>query len=78
MLKSDLEKRARIFEMVSDYVKAKPVENFVPGETWIRYAGRVFDAEEYVTLIDAALDGWITAGRYTGSSVILIQIGRCR
>lgn len=65
MLQSDLEKRARIFEMVSDYVKAKPAENFIPGETWIRYAGRVFDTEEYISMIDAALDGWITAGRYT-------------
>ena len=65
MLQSDLEKRSRIFEMVSDYVKGKPAENFIPGETWIRYAGRVFDTEEYVSMIDAALDGWITAGRYT-------------
>ena len=65
MLQSDFEKRARIFEMVSNYVKAKPVENFKPGETWIRYAGRVFDDEEYVSVIDAVLDGWITAGRYT-------------
>ena len=65
MSQSDLEKRARIFEMVSDYIRDKEVEHFVPGETWIRYAGRVFDTEEYVCMIDAALDGWITAGRYT-------------
>ena len=65
MLQSDFEKRARILEMVSDYIRGKKVEKFVPGETWIRYAGRVFDSEEYVSMIDAALDGWITAGRYT-------------
>lgn len=61
----DLVKRSKIFELVSDYVQSKPSEIFVPGKTWIRYAGRVFDEEEYLSLIDAALDGWITAGRYS-------------
>jgi CDP-6-deoxy-D-xylo-4-hexulose-3-dehydrase len=51
--------------MVSDYIRSKEVEKFVPGKTWIRYAGRVFDTDEYVSMVDAALDGWITAGRYT-------------
>ena len=61
----DIDKRSRIFELVSDYVKSKPAEDFVLGKTWIRYAGRVFDTEEYLSLVDAVLDGWITAGRYS-------------
>ncbi|MEM0134164.1 MAG: lipopolysaccharide biosynthesis protein RfbH [Thermoplasmatales archaeon] len=61
----DREKRNKIFELVTEYIQSQTLENFVPGKTWIRYAGRVFDTEEYLTLIDAALDGWITAGRYT-------------
>ena len=65
MERDDLTKRAKIFELVSEYVKSKPLEKFIPGETWIRYAGRVFNEEEYLSLIDAALDGWITAGRYS-------------
>lgn len=64
MEQDDITKRAKILEQVSEYVKAKPIEKFVPGETWVRYAGRVFDDEEYLSLVDAALDGWITAGRY--------------
>lgn len=61
----DLKKRNEIFELVAQYVNSKPIEKFIPGKTWIRYAGRVFDAEEYLSLVDAALDGWITAGRYS-------------
>lgn len=61
----DLKKRNEIFELVAQYVNSKPIEKFIPGKTWIRYAGRVFDVEEYLSLVDAALDGWITAGRYS-------------
>lgn len=59
------EKRKKIFDLVKDYVNSKSLEKFIPGETWVRYAGRVFDTNEYINLIDAALDGWITAGRYS-------------
>jgi len=38
--------------------------DFVPGETPVRYAGRVFDADELVHAVDACLDFWLTAGRY--------------
>ncbi len=62
---SDTEKRREIFKLVSKYVSSKPVEKFVRGKTWIKYAGRVFDSAEYINLVDAALDGWITAGRYS-------------
>ena len=65
MEQDEITRRSRILDLVSEYVKSKPVEKFVPGETWIRYAGRVFDEEEYLSLVDAALDGWITAGRYS-------------
>ena len=65
MEQDEITRRAKILELVSEYVKSKPDEKFVPGETWIRYAGRVFDEEEYLSLVDAALDGWITAGRYS-------------
>ena len=65
MEQDEITRRSKILELVSEYVKSKPDEKFVPGETWIRYAGRVFDEEEYLSLVDAALDGWITAGRYS-------------
>ena len=31
----------------------------------LSYAGRVFDEEEVVNLVDSALDFWLTSGRYT-------------
>ena len=65
MEQDEITRRAKILELVSEYVKLKPDEKFVPGETWVRYAGRVFNEEEYLSLVDAALDGWITAGRYS-------------
>ena len=37
---------------------------FVPGETPVRYAGRVYDSAEMVNLVDSALEFWLTAGRY--------------
>src|SRR4029077_241379 len=37
---------------------------FVPGESTLAYAGRVFDDEELVHLVDASLDFWLTSGRY--------------
>lgn len=36
---------------------------FCPGDR-IPYGGRVFDAAEVATLVDAALDFWLTSGRY--------------
>jgi len=42
----------------------KKGEKFTPGKTYIRYAGRVYDAEEMSALVDSALDFWLTAGRF--------------
>ena len=39
-------------------------EEFIPGKSRVNYAGRVFDAEEMVNLADAALEFWLTSGRY--------------
>jgi CDP-4-dehydro-6-deoxyglucose reductase, E1 len=37
---------------------------FVPDTDLVHYAGRVFDAEELCTLVDASLDFFLTANRY--------------
>ena len=39
-------------------------EEFIPGQTYIRYAGRVFDAAEIKALVDSSLDFWLTTGRF--------------
>ena len=41
-----------------------PRAEFVPGESSISYAGRVFDDREIVNLVDSGLDFWLTTGRF--------------
>lgn len=67
MLKAQTQEelRKRILTLVSEYVRTNEPEDFVPRKNWIHYAGRVFDENEFVNLVDAALDGWVTAGRFT-------------
>ncbi len=36
----------------------------MPGQSQVAYAGRVFDAEELVHLVDSSLDFWLTTGRF--------------
>lgn len=38
---------------------------FVPGESVIPVSGKVLDVEDFVSLVDSSLDGWLTAGRFT-------------
>ena len=40
-------------------------KGFIPGESRIAYAGRVFDSQEIVKLVDASLEFWLTYGRYS-------------
>jgi CDP-6-deoxy-D-xylo-4-hexulose-3-dehydrase len=40
--------------------------SFVPGQTRVNYAGRVYDEEEVASLVDCSLDAWLTAGAYAG------------
>ena len=57
--------RAEILALVAQYYQANwPEKQFVPGGTPLLYSGRVFDADELVHLVDAALDFWLTTGRY--------------
>ena len=57
--------REKIIELVRQYYAAAfPEPAFVPGESPVRYAGRVFDADELTHLVEAALDFWLTTGRF--------------
>jgi len=58
--------RRQIVDLVAEYHRAAFAPRpFVPGETPVRYAGRVFDAEELQLAVEASLDFWLTAGRFT-------------
>ena len=54
-----------IFDRVKEYYELVHKEkNFVPFKTPISYAGRVFDEHEMISLVDSALDFWLTLGPY--------------
>lgn len=59
------QKRIKIFKEVSQIYKIrKRREKFIPGQTLVSYAGRIYDEKEMVNLVNASLDFWLTAGRY--------------
>ena len=59
------ELRARILGLVAEYHDAAfPSRPFVPGETPVPVSGRVFGANDIRFLVDAALDFWLTTGRF--------------
>jgi CDP-6-deoxy-D-xylo-4-hexulose-3-dehydrase len=60
-------RREDVLALVRRYFRRHFVDRpFVAGETRVAYAGRVFDEEELVSLVDAALDFWLTTGRFAG------------
>ncbi len=57
--------RDEILSLTEEYYRAQFRERpFHPGDR-ISYAGRVFDQEELHALVDASLEFWLTAGRFT-------------
>lgn len=65
MPKTPDEFRAAIRALVAQYHAVAFAETpFVPGTSPVPYAGRVFDSDELCTLVDSALDFWLTAGRF--------------
>lgn len=58
--------RESILEMVREYAtQALAPRDFVPGESTVPVSGKVLDGEDLAALVDASLDGWLTAGRFT-------------
>jgi CDP-4-dehydro-6-deoxyglucose reductase, E1 len=58
--------REGILDQVRAFHQANwPSRSFTPGSSPVPVSGRVFDAEELVSLVDAALDFWLTSGRYS-------------
>ena len=58
-----------ILERVREYCRLKHLPQggapFVPGESRVNYAGRVFDESEVVNAVDAGLEFWLTYGRFS-------------
>ena len=57
--------RAQILKLAGEFHKEQfGSEKFIPGETPVPVAGRVFDAADMQSLVDSALDFWLTTGRF--------------
>jgi CDP-6-deoxy-D-xylo-4-hexulose-3-dehydrase len=57
--------REDIFDKVAEYYRARHADRtFVPGQTRVHYAGRMFDERELINAVDAALDFQLTHGRF--------------
>jgi len=64
-MKTEKQIRKEIFDRIKRLYKLrKEQESFIPGKTRINYAGRVYDEKEMISLVDASLDFWLTAGRF--------------
>ena len=62
---SEAQAREEIKALVAEYYQEfkTPQKEFVPGDR-INYASRVYDEREMCALTDAALDFWLTTGRF--------------
>ncbi|RFZ84812.1 lipopolysaccharide biosynthesis protein RfbH [Mucilaginibacter terrenus] len=47
--------------------KAKTTQVIVPGKNYIPVTGKVIDEDDILLGVDAALDGWLTAGRFANA-----------
>ncbi|WP_298397939.1 lipopolysaccharide biosynthesis protein RfbH [uncultured Azonexus sp.] len=62
------QERQHILELVQAYAERKTqTASFVPGTTPIPPSGKVLGAAEFVNLVDASLDGWLTTGRFNAA-----------
>ena len=59
--------RTQILELVSSYGDREfgTEKIFRPGEDVVPVSGKVLRADDLRSLVDASLDGWLTAGRFT-------------
>jgi ribosomal protein L24 len=57
--------RSQILELTRDYAtRIQSKLEFTPGETNIPVSGKVLSPEDFVSLVDSSLDGWLTTGRF--------------
>ena len=53
-----------VAEYYHDFKETEQKKEFKPGDR-LSYASRVYDEKEMCTLVDAALDFWLTTGRFS-------------
>ena len=56
--------RSEILNLAKDFFDAAPSPKFIAGESAVPVSGKVLDGSDIAALVDASLDGWLTAGRF--------------
>jgi CDP-6-deoxy-D-xylo-4-hexulose-3-dehydrase len=57
--------RKQILELTAEYhAEAFPGKDFVAGESAVPVSGKVIDAADIQAVVESALDGWFTTGRF--------------
>lgn len=57
--------RKQILSLVQDYAALEfSKKTFIPGQTPIPPSGKLIDSRELENMVEASLDGWLTAGRF--------------
>ena len=58
--------RQQILELTKQYAdKLLAPKTFTPGEDPVPVSGKVLTSDDFTSLVDSSLDGWLTAGRFT-------------
>lgn len=58
--------RQQILDLTEEYAsRAFQEKPFRPGEDPVPVSGKVLSSQDFRSLVDASLDGWLTAGRFT-------------
>jgi len=59
------ERRRKILDLVREFAaESLAPRAFRPGESTVPPSGKVLNAEDLASLVDASLDGWLTTGRF--------------
>ena len=60
--------RALILDLVGEYARRHHAPRaFVPGESPVPVSGKVYGASDMQSLVDSALDFWLTTGRFNAA-----------
>ena len=64
-MRTEKQIRKEIAQKVKEFYRVRKQQViFVPGQTQISYGGRVYNEKEMMNLVDAALDFWLSMGRF--------------
>ncbi len=57
--------RSQVLDVSKKFFREQPSKNLIPGESYLPPSGKVLDENDLAALIDASLDMWLTAGRFS-------------